>query len=281
MNTKETPQATERGILYIAFGEKYRIECARSLASLKRHDPDLPACVITDADWCLEPTPERLLYREPKKGLHSKVAYISASPFEQTLFLDTDTVVVAPISDVFDLLRDFDFGAYFLPQFLRSEPYMLPWCNSGVMVFRTNERVLSAFKRWDDLFQGVMARGGRGRIPADRVLPLALAQSSVRVVHLASSLNFVLWEPNYTKSPLRIIHSRDELDINSAKKINANWNPAVDIEPRVWVPQLHDWFPTGGLRPPGMWVKDPLIALSVLVRRLYRLWRTRASSLRT
>src|SRR5262245_39047168 len=105
------------GVLYIAFGEKYRQEALASMAALRRFHSDLPCCVI--ADECMDGLPSQVdvLVREPESAypLRSKPKYLRESPFDRTLFLDTDTTVVRPIEGLFHLLDRFEIAVYMLP----------------------------------------------------------------------------------------------------------------------------------------------------------------------
>lgn len=260
---------TEKGVLYIAFGDKYRKECAVSIRSLKILHPELPICVVTDDEWQEEPEPDLVLERKAILNLGAKPTYMGDTPFEETLYLDTDTIVVKEILKVFDLLKYYDIGINFRSQFLRSENYFLPWCNSGVILFRRNKNIEETFKRWRVMFQEAETAQPDAHITDDRYLPIAITEGRARVIHLASALNFFLGEPQTTSSPLRIIHSRDLSDAERARKINRDWNAATDWYSRVWLPVLKGFFPQGGLRLLGMWAKDPLIACSLLARRSF------------
>ena len=103
----------DRGVLYVAFGESYRAECLQSIRSLKKIHPILPVCVVTDKNWTYELKPEVVLKRSPILSLKAKPTYVRESPFQETLYLDTDTTIVSPILDVFDLLQYFDIGINF------------------------------------------------------------------------------------------------------------------------------------------------------------------------
>jgi hypothetical protein len=124
-----------RGIIHVYWGDKVSGELARSIESVKRFHPDLP----------------HQSFRLPDdSGLLDKASMLALSPFETTLFLDTDTVVLGPL----------DFG------FEKAEQHGLaccinecPWArryagiggdqieyNTGVLFFtRQAERV---FSRW-------------------------------------------------------------------------------------------------------------------------------------
>jgi len=69
----------DRGVIYVYWGEQAEKELGRSLESLKRFHPELPyKC-----------------FQLPKNStLLDKAKMLNMSPFDTTLFLDTDTVVL-------------------------------------------------------------------------------------------------------------------------------------------------------------------------------------------
>ena len=95
-------------MLYIAFGEQYQREARRSLASLLKTSKTRPPLLLIICGR-EEPQPDHFILRESVKSFRSKPLYIlEASPFAQTLFLDTDTVVARDPDPVFGLLRHYD-----------------------------------------------------------------------------------------------------------------------------------------------------------------------------
>lgn len=71
--------AAKRGVVYIVWGKFDQRLLDRSIASLKAHHPELPVHV------------ERL---PDGSGLLDKAGMLGLTPFEETLFLDGDTVVL-------------------------------------------------------------------------------------------------------------------------------------------------------------------------------------------
>ena len=136
-----------RGVLYMVWGEKAEAALGRSLASLRQYHPELPHEVIRlppGTDAC--------------QGLLEKSRMMELTPFDETLFLDADTVV----------LDRLDFG------FVQALRYGLaccicecPWArryrglpkddgieyNTGVMFFNRGAQAL--FKRWHELAAAV------------------------------------------------------------------------------------------------------------------------------
>ena len=95
----------EKGYLYIAFGESFTKEALMSIKSLKRYNSE-PVALFTDRDQTEEFEGLVDLYAkiEPQH-IRAKVDFISQSPFQKTVYLDSDTLIVRNISDMFDVLN--------------------------------------------------------------------------------------------------------------------------------------------------------------------------------
>ena len=87
----------KRGVLYMTWGNEPRTARAlrRSIESLRRWHPELPVETVTGED------------RGPFEGLLQKAAMLERSPFEETLFLDADTVVLGRLDFGFEKARQF------------------------------------------------------------------------------------------------------------------------------------------------------------------------------
>lgn len=88
--------AAGRGVLYLVWGEAVLKYLDRSIESVRRWHPDLPIHV------------ERLDAADgPVRGLLRKPRMFELSPFEETLFLDADTVVLGRLDFGFERARRF------------------------------------------------------------------------------------------------------------------------------------------------------------------------------
>jgi len=200
------------------------------------------------------------------------------SPFENTLFLDTDTYIAGDPGPAFGLLNHYDLGVHFFGPMLKLGPDLQyhPQCNSGVILFKANAASVEVFRRWEEEYE----QGVRSSASADprglndqRYLAIAIARSSARAVHLDSYLNFTLWDFQVTWSPPTILHGRLARMDRVAAEIRRQWNPNRDCHPRLWLPNIR------GLLPAGVRRSDPLLAAALLMRRawndLRRLGRSR------
>ena len=110
--TETQPQS--RGILTIAFGRPKYIEMAKSLArSLMWHTPSVPRAVVTDSS-----DPElhdlftyRIDYR-PEYGtnVRQKMYIDRYSPFEKTLFVDSDSLATRGLNSFWSAFQSVPFG---------------------------------------------------------------------------------------------------------------------------------------------------------------------------
>ena len=160
------------GVLYIAYtNKKFIDEAIFSATSLKKSNPNIPVTIITDHelnnncfDNVIKYPPNRF------KGIRCKQEFVSESPYENTIMLDTDTYIVDDISDLFLLLQRFDIalthdyarkriinensnnlpGGYMFSSFKEYSdiPYSFPEYNTGVIVYKKNEKVIEFFKQW-------------------------------------------------------------------------------------------------------------------------------------
>lgn len=80
-----------KGVIYIATGEKYIQEALKSAASLKDKIPSLPITLFSSEYVSSKVLNEVILIENPQYGWIDKITYISQTPYEETLFIDTDT----------------------------------------------------------------------------------------------------------------------------------------------------------------------------------------------
>ena len=274
---EKSQKMVDCGVLYIAFGEQYRHEALTSIASLRRFHPHLPCCIITDSEFGERPTDVEVILREPEieQPFRAKPRYLRESPFDRTLFLDTDTTVVGAVEPLFYLLDRFDIGLHMHPHYRTYGTYerggYLSTANTGVVLFRRCAAVTEMFDRWLEAFDRE-ASAVQSRITDDPTLMYAVYDTRVRLVPLPSAMNFLLQIPTVTASPIHIIHGRYPDPEGLARRIDQgrpsglqHWNP------RVWVPQLQSPLPDGSLRSASIWTSAPLYALHIVASRFWTL----------
>jgi hypothetical protein len=103
-----------RGVITIAVGERRYVDMAVTLGrSLRRHSPGLALAVVSDSDdEHLHEIYDIHVPPDPagRRGFHDKLRLDQYSPFRETLFIDSDCLVVDAVEPVFDLFAGRDFG---------------------------------------------------------------------------------------------------------------------------------------------------------------------------
>jgi hypothetical protein len=124
----------KRGVLYIVWGDRVETALQRSMASLKAVHPELPVHV------------ERLA----SGSLREKTRMGALTPFESTLYLDADTVVLGNLNHAFDKAEQFGLAcsiceAPWLRRYGAGEGDGVEY-NTGVLFFTNKARAV--FESW-------------------------------------------------------------------------------------------------------------------------------------
>ncbi len=257
------------GVLYIAFGESFREEARRSIASLRRVSPATRCAVVTESEWKDEPRPDHFTIREPIRSLYCKPKYIyTASPFERTFFVDSDTLFARDFEPSFGLLDFYDVALRFVGPHLNGPGGLQyhPWCSTGILGFRKNEITDRLFADWLARYEAKMAELGaavpkRG-LNEEPIFSVALAHSQARAVALGNDMMFNTLETIITYSPPVIVHGRDRNLDAIVHEIVDGWEIS-DYHPRLWMPNIK------GLLPAGVRRSDPLLAAALVLRRAW------------
>lgn len=180
------------GYLYFSGGRSsFLREAASSAATVRQHDPLAEICLIHDHSPAALSEGDISVFNHVEAvnlphGLPgpfdgqarcflAKIQAMIQSPFERTLFLDSDTRVLAEVRTLFVLLNRFDMAAAHGPitqkpqgpeDPLSEVPDCFPELNTGVVLFRNNDRVGRFLAEWKALFQnpasGLFRKHGQG-----------------------------------------------------------------------------------------------------------------------
>lgn len=144
------------GIIYIAFGKRYVNEAIYSATSVKSFAP-ISTTIFTDID-VKDSCFDQVVIIKPEHK-RAKVDFLSHTPYDRTLYLDSDTRIVHDISDLFELLDRFDFaGAHDqarksyhwgkkIPDY-HAIPYPFPEYNGGVMLYKKSPKTDAFLELW-------------------------------------------------------------------------------------------------------------------------------------
>ena len=226
----EHPRPTEDlGVMYIAIGGKSLWQLRRSLASLRHHCADVPVALFTNQTAKACPNVEYRYEVSATGGYHVKPRFIPWLPFERTVYLDADTVVLHPsaIQPAGLLTERFGYEAAYVHGISRrcdkTRICGVPSMNSGVVMLRKCQRVLDALAHWRRTYQG-----GNDEILLTRSLLLHAVPSYV----LPAEWNCRSRDQVRHYSSIRITHHRQILRL---------------VQPDGSVPEelLKRWWETG------------------------------------
>jgi hypothetical protein len=202
-------RSPSRGVLYLALGADYGGLATDSARTLRLHGYDGPVRVVTDrpSRELVDLECETHVVGELPRGFASRFhkTQLYRWSFDRTLFLDADTVVISPISEIWEQLDGHDMAmapdmhasvAHVLEHSVndptrRAPEYQLMrdlgltgrrYYNSGVMLFRQGTRTADAFDHWHREWT-------RFRGEDQLALVRAIAASGLRVRTLDSSWN--------------------------------------------------------------------------------------------
>lgn len=196
------PERAQRGVLTIAHGDQKYIEQAKALArSIRIHSSDVPVALATDTDTTSGGLFDAVTRRDFSQldPLLSKLRMYEFSPFEQTLFIDADSLVVAPLEPVFEAFdgkRFSVFGAaeYTTPDWFHDIQAVeeitgsdgLPGFNGGIYYFE-KPGAEKIFESAEDLTSSyhklrIGSFGVEGQKGEEPLLSIAMAQEGIRGV---------------------------------------------------------------------------------------------------
>jgi hypothetical protein len=214
------------GALYAAIGaEEYTQEAERSAASLRSVSPSVAIALATDSE-AAPPVFDQLVPIEERDGFRAKIVALRRSPFERTIFLDSDTRVVGELSPLFELLERFDVAAAHAPNrvtlALDGIPESFPELNTGVIALRRSEATDALLDRWLAEYDRLLpSRPASMDQPSFR---RALYGSDARLAVLPSEFNMRFAMAGYHNHAVRVLHGRadDRMYERVAAAMNAD-----------------------------------------------------------
>lgn len=224
----------KEGILYVATGERFLKEACRSAARVKELMPSVPIALASDLQGPKELFDHHLPITKPKFNFSDKIGPLLSTPFERTLFLDTDTWLCEPVPEMFAILDRYDVAMAHAPMRFTATsavPPTFPECNSGVIAYQLNDRTHSFFALWEKLYQERLASTGViDDQPSQRD---ALWLSDVSFAALPPEYNFRFIMPSFAgRGGVKILHGRH----HDYEKITDILNRSGS--PRVFLPDV-------------------------------------------
>lgn len=233
-----------RGIIYIVTEQKFVDEACLSAASVKRCMPDIPITLFSDVPRSSSLFDQVVPIVKPTHGPEDKILNIAKSPYQETLYLDSDTHMVDDSRELFSLLERFDLAAVHAPyraQYQVSEvPDCFPEVNTGVLLIRKSNKTDMLFERWlqvyrEDALKPVkwLFPGGeswyRHALPNQPSFRRALYESDVRIANVPPEYNCRFPFPGFVHMKVKILHGRARSLTNVGEELNKNILPRVHV----------------------------------------------------
>lgn len=227
------------GVIYIATGDRYINEAIVSAKSLKYHSPEMPVTILTSKLINHDCFDQEILIENPAYNWQDKISQMYASPYEQTLFIDTDTFICADISQIFSLLAKFDLAAVHATfrediYQVKDVPKSFTEMNTGVILYKKSPQVAQVFRNWLNIYQEQLKQPQKP--PHDQAsFRQALYESQLRIGTLATEYNCRFVFPVSIDGEVKILHGRyPNLDF-LAQEINSQHQPRVfKINSKAW-----------------------------------------------
>ncbi len=146
---------TDRGIIFVAIGEKCQKEFELAYRSLRNIDKHIHVTVYADGDRGIDGSlsDQNLdivkIYTTDAKSF--RIETLIAPPYKENLYVDTDVYFLEPFEQIFEVLKRVDIAVSqtFQNKDKNSEiSDAFPIFNSGIIVFNKNERTLEFFSDW-------------------------------------------------------------------------------------------------------------------------------------
>lgn len=261
---------TTQGLLYVATGPRFGAEAHASALRVRELMPAVALAFASESD------PGKNLFRHwipipnPTGTFADKIAPLARTPFEQTVFLDTDTYLCEGVPELFGLLERCDIAMAHAPMRVTGSvqvPPCFPECNSGVIAYNMNDRTRNLFSLWERFYSDQLASTGQ---PDDQpALRRALWESDVRLAILPPEYNFRFLMPSFSgRGKVKILHGRHAGMPKLAARVNQSNSP------RVFLPRLREAGPRqfGILSSPGKMLGTCVAADALCARWLGKVW---------
>ncbi|MCW2284293.1 hypothetical protein M2323_002158 [Rhodoblastus acidophilus] len=232
-----------KGVVYLAWGEKFISEARNSVSSVKRHN-QIPCTLITNHE--IEPGQFDSVVNLQLQNSYKDKVLINQSPYSKTVFLDTDTTILGSLDQIFDLLDVFDIafcpasgGLHYTLPGVPMEAFPEP--SAGIIAWRKNERTDRLFELWAHHYDLIQSAEGEGAWD-QRSLRAALYYSNVRLTMLPDIWQAYTFDSARLLGAVKMVHGRGKRLAWSIKHLQSR------EDYRIWLP------PVGSL---GMYKTSP------------------------
>ena len=143
------------GALWVATGQAHVETAVESAKTFKIFNPGKSTALFTDER--IEKDAFDFVQMIPSDVIRPKIDMLSSSPFDRTIYLDNDTMVLGDLSSAYQILNKFDMAGcqvqlWQKPRHNRKYrievPILFPEINCGVLVYKKSKKTDDFFLRW-------------------------------------------------------------------------------------------------------------------------------------
>lgn len=208
----ESQGQPKQGIIYCATGKKYINEAEISVKSLRDYNHDLNVSIFIDDLNFLNKESDLFnsihVIKNPEYSFGDKISTIENTPYEKTIFLDTDTIIADDISELFHILKRYDMAIAHIP--LKNRKY--PEFNTGVIAYNLNHRTKKFFRLWNENYD-------RATHNNDQIsFLMTMSNTSISTFILPPKYNFRIPIASYVQDKIKIFHSRNVIHMNPTER---------------------------------------------------------------
>ena len=219
----------KQGILYIATGNQYLEEAIQSAESIAKNTTGYSTTLLTNQDVSVDIF-NNVQTIEQNDPFGDKIRLLQQTPYNKTVFLDTDTFICDSFDELFELLEHYDLAAAHAPGrkavSLTGVPESFPEYNTGVLSYNSSNSIYNFFDNWLNEYE--RERGTKMHDqPAFR---RALYKANLRFATIPPEYNCRTVWPGYVDGSVSIIHGRH----NNHDKVRSKLNRSTSM--RVFLP---------------------------------------------
>ncbi len=234
----------EHGAIYIVTrNARYLNLLASSVARLREVMPELPITVFSDLP-AEGPFDLVRVSSSERDGFFDKARLMSESPYERTVFIDSDIYVVEPFAELFRMLDRFDC-ALTHEEYLNTDwdnhcprpdiPVSFPEFNTGLIAYRRSPKTLALFKAWGELYQRFLYEHPSKPINDQPFFRAAAYFSDARIATLGREYNCKFRGQGYLNGPVKLLHGHVKFQMSPLymQRVARLFNRS--LKPRVYV----------------------------------------------
>lgn len=233
------------GAIYIVTQNELYLNLLRASAeSLKQAMPGLPITVFSQFPVSGLDFAQIVQVEASPDGFYDKARLMAQSPYEQTIFIDTDIYVAHPFPELFTLLDRFDCAATH-EEYLNTDwfsnyprpdiPVSFPEFNTGILVFKRSSSMLRVLEQWRALYQEFQSKSPGKPMNDQPMFRAAAYHGDIRIATLSREYNCKFRGQGYLNGTAKLLHGHVKFKMRTEymRRVESVMNGS--LRPRVYI----------------------------------------------